>query len=248
MIWLRSALFNGLFYATTAIMFLLFLPFLVAPRGAVLWLARVWARLELWLLRVVAGLDTQFEGSPPEGPAILALKHQSAWETVLIGLMARDVTVVVKRELMWIPLYGWYLARTGAIPVNRNAGASALRDLLRRAQAATQRQRVILIFPEGTRTAPGEQRPYHPGIAALYTALQVPVVPVALNSGWFWGRRTFLRRPGRLTIRYLPAIPPGLERHAFQARLAQELEAGVAALAPTAKAAPDGHLPRKVYT
>ncbi|MEQ8370305.1 MAG: lysophospholipid acyltransferase family protein [Alphaproteobacteria bacterium] len=246
MLWLRSVLFNTLFYGTTAVFALICAPLLAAPRDSVLWLARAWAWLELWLLRCTAGLDTRFEGTPPQGPAILAVKHQSAWETILMGLLARDFAVVVKRELLWIPLYGWFLARTGAIPVDRGAGASALRDLLRRGRAASRQNRVIVIFPEGTRTTPGDTRPYHPGIAALYAALDLPVIPVALNSGWFWPRRSFLRRPGRITIRYLPAIPPGLTRRDFQHRLASELEAGVAALAPVH--APHGSAPGKAYT
>jgi 1-acyl-sn-glycerol-3-phosphate acyltransferase len=141
---------------------------------------------------------------------------------------------VLKRELLSIPLFGWYLRKVGMIAVDRAAGASALRNMARQASEAFAEGRSILIFPEGTRVPPGESRPYHPGVAALYTQLKVPVVPVALNSGLFWGRRSFVKRPGTVTVQFLPPIPPGLDRKAFMRELESRIEAAAMVLSKTA--------------
>ena len=133
--------------------------------------------------------------------------------------------------LTFVPFFGWLLRRAGMIPVDRAGRASALRDMIGQAKQRTVQGRPLLIFPEGTRTAPGERRPYHPGVAALYGQLGLPVVPVALNSGLFWGRRQFVKRPGTITLEFLPAIPPGLPRKAFMAELERRLEGASARLA-----------------
>ncbi len=152
------------------------------------------------------------------------MKHQSAWDTLAVPVLFGDVGIVIKRELLWIPCYGWYARKAGMIPVDRGAGAAALRGMLGRARAVMAEGRPIVIFPEGTRTAVGTRRPYHPGVAALYTQLDLPVVPVALNSGLFWPRRSFLKRPGRIVVEALAPLPPGLERKAFLAELQSRIE------------------------
>ena len=131
---------------------------------------------------------------------------------------------MLKRELLWIPCYGWYARKAGMIPIDRGAGATALKAMLRRARAVMAQGRSILIFPEGTRTAVGTKRAYHPGVAALYTQLELPVVPVALNSGLFWPRRSFLKRPGRIVVEALAPLPPGLERRTFLTELQSRIE------------------------
>jgi 1-acyl-sn-glycerol-3-phosphate acyltransferase len=125
---------------------------------------------------------------------------------------------------MGVPIYGLYLRRVGHIPVNRRGGASTLKAMVRHARQETDKGRHLIIYPEGTRTNPGESPPYHPGIAALYSQLDLPVVPVALNSGMFWGRRAFVKRPGRMILEFLPPIPPGLPRRVFMDQLRERIE------------------------
>ncbi|MFO0987493.1 MAG: lysophospholipid acyltransferase family protein [Alphaproteobacteria bacterium] len=185
-----------------------------------------WARALLWLMRVVCGLRYRvvMPEALPAGPAIYALKHQSAWETIAFPALAPPMSGVLKRELLMIPVYGWYMRRLGMVPIDRSAGAGAIRELMRRAKDETARGRSIMIMPEGTRLPPGRAGRYHPGVAALYTHLGITVVPVALNSGLFWGRRSLLLRPGTVTMEFLPPIPPGLERAAFMGALQERIE------------------------
>ena len=185
-----------------------------------------WARALLWLMRVVCGLRYRvvMPEALPAGPAIYALKHQSAWETIAFPALAPPMSGVLKRELLMIPVYGWYMRRLGMVPIDRSAGAGAIRELMRRAKDETARGRSIMIMPEGTRLPPGRAGRYHPGVAALYTHLGIAVVPVALNSGLFWGRRSLLLRPGTVTMEFVPPIPPGLERAAFMGALQERIE------------------------
>ncbi len=185
-----------------------------------------WARALLRLMRVICGLDYAVVGRDniAPGPAIYALKHQSAWETIAFLAIAPPVAGVLKRELLMIPVYGWYMRRLGMVPIDRKAAGSAIREMLRRAKDATQRGRSIMIMPEGTRMPPGRTGRYHPGVAALYTTLALPVVPVALNSGLFWGRRSLLIRPGRVTMEFLAALEPGKDRKVFMEQLQERIE------------------------
>jgi len=237
-IWLRSLLFHILFYGWTLLLGVTYLPTLLLPRRAIVLGARFWCASVLWLLRQTTGLGGHIEqaGERPTGPAIYAAKHQSTWDTMMITRLLADPAIVLKKELLAIPFFGWYVRRHGAIGIDRKAGASALRQMLRDAGRAVADGRDIFVFPEGTRTAPGERRPYHAGVAALYRELGLPVVPVALNSGVFWGRRSFAKRPGEITLRTLPPIPPGLERREFMRRLEAAIESESAALADAARA------------
>ncbi len=223
---LRSALFNLLFFVTIGIGLTLALVTLILPEPAVVWAARAQSRFALWLLRVTTGLGWELRGRADllDGPALIASKHQSAWDTIIFFILCARPIYVMKRELMWIPVYGWLARKQQHIAIDRKAGASAIRALTRAAQAALARRRQVILFPEGTRVGPGEHRPYQPGIAALYAALGVPVVPVALNSGLFWGRRSFVKRPGTIVIEVLPPIPPGLKRAEFMGALETAIE------------------------
>lgn len=243
---LRATLFNVLFFTLTALIALAGLPILVLSGRATRRIANLWARLMLRLLALIVGLDYQVRGREhlPDGPAILASKHQSAWDTFVFLVLAREPVYVVKRELLWIPLYGWYARRTGTIAVDRAGGPAALKDMVRRTQAALDGGRQVVIFPEGTRSAPGQRLAYHPGVAALYGQLSVPVVPVALNSGLFWGRRSFIKRPGVITVEFLPAIEPGLSRGDFVAELERRIETAATRLKEEAEAACQGASPR----
>jgi 1-acyl-sn-glycerol-3-phosphate acyltransferase len=223
---LRSLLFNLLFALWTALIFVLSLPTLVLPRGAVWWMGGLWVRGALLLLRAIVGLGHRVRGTEHRiaGPAIYAAKHQSAWDTLVFPLLLEQPAYVLKQELIRVPLFGSYLKQCGMIPVDREGGGSALKQLLKAARAAIADGRSILIYPEGTRMPPGEHRPYHPGVAALYGDLGVPVVPVALNSGLFWGRRSFHKKPGTITIEFLPPIAPGLPRREFMRELQERME------------------------
>jgi 1-acyl-sn-glycerol-3-phosphate acyltransferase len=185
-----------------------------------------WARALLWLMRAICGLDYRIIGGKalPPGPVIFALKHQSAWETIALPALGPPISGVLKRELLVIPIYGWYMRRLGMVPIDRSAGGGAIRELLRRAKSETTCGRSIMIMPEGTRLPPGRAGRYHPGVAALYAHLGLAVVPVALNSGLYWGRRSLVLRPGTVTMEYLPPIPPGLERKEFMPLLQERIE------------------------
>ncbi len=247
--WLRSLLFNLCFFAWTTLVCALGLPVLLLPRPIVARFARFWAKGALALLAAVVGLRHALRGLEhlPRGGAILAFKHQSAWDTIALPLLVEDPMIVIKKELLAIPLFGWYLAQTGQIAVDRRGQAAALKHMLRKAAAGAVQGRPIVIFPEGTRVAPGQHRPYQPGVIALYRHLGLPVVPVALNSGFFWGRRSFRKRPGLITVEFLPAIAPGLSRRDFLAELERRTETACARLAEEIRCprALDGLAPRQ---
>ncbi len=238
----RSLLFNLLFFGWTAAILLICMPVLPLGVAAVHRVGRLWVRVTLWLLGLVVGLRHRIVGLEhlPAGPAIIAPKHQSTWDTLIFALPLNLPAYVLKRELMRIPLFGLYLRCAGMIPVDRAGGGGALKRMVARAWAAAAAGRHLLIYPEGTRTAPGERRPYHPGVAALYGQLDLPVVPVALNSGLFWGRRAFLKRPGLITVEFLPPIPSGLSRRRFIAELESRIETASDRLATAAGTLPAG--------
>ncbi len=229
---LRALAFYIAFFGVTALLGVAGLPLLLAPRRWVMRFGRFWARCVLALLRAIVGLDGEIRGLEhiPAGPSIIAMKHQSAWDTLILPLILDDFAVVLKRELLFVPFYGWYAARAGSIAIDRRGGAGALRPMVAAARQAAAAGRPIVIFPEGTRTAPGQRLTYQPGVAALYQALGLPVVPAAVNSGLFWGRRSFVKRPGRITLAFLEPIPPGLPRRQMMNELENRIEAGTAAL------------------
>lgn len=224
---LRSLAYQIVFGFWTVIFAIVFLPALVLPFWAISLVSRFWSRSIFALLRVFTGLGYRIEGieNIPAETVIFASKHQSAWDTMIFPLVLDNPAIILKKELHWIPFYGWYAKKYGTIGIDRSGGAGALRVMLRDARSALERGRSVVVFPEGTRTAPGEIKTYQSGIAALYRDLAVPVVPVALNSGLFWSRRSILRKPGTITLRFLPAIPPNLERKEFMARLESAIEA-----------------------
>ena len=226
MIWVRSLLFNILFFGSTAVLAVLSLPVLLLPRAATRALSKIWARWTGFLLRTVSGIDWRVEGREhlPVGPYVLAIKHQSAWDTLFYVLMVEDPAVVLKQELTWIPIFGWFLMRNGMIPIDRRSGAAAIRKMIKSARARLAEGRPVVIAPEGTRTAPGQRVPYQPGVAAFYSQLDVPVVPAALNAGLFWRRRGFLKKPGTIVVEFLEPIAPGMDRKAFLELLATRIE------------------------
>jgi 1-acyl-sn-glycerol-3-phosphate acyltransferase len=220
---LRSTLFNVAFFAFTAVASLVCLPLVpLLDRAGRLALLAWWAERVLGLLRIVVGIRVRVTGRehlPEDGPALIASKHQSAFDTIVWLTLLPRPAYVLKRTLLWIPIYGWYARATGMIAIDRTAGPAAIRHLIRAGEGAVAEGRQIIIFPEGTRTAPGERRPYQPGIAALYARSGLPVIPVATDSGLCWGRRAFHKHPGTITVAVLPPIPPGLPREAMLKRL-----------------------------
>jgi len=227
---LRSALFLVWFLVITTILSLIFLPVLALPRRATVWLARLWARLTFWGLKVFAGIDWEIRGLPPRGAVLVASKHMSMWDTLALYLALYEPAIVLKRELLRIPFYGWFLAKAAAIPIDRSAGVSALRKMSDAARQVLAQGRPILIFPEGTRKKPGAAPDYKPGVAALYGQLDVECVPVALNSGVYW--TGFLKRPGTIVLQFLEPIAPGLKRGAFMTLLEQRIEGATNQLLP----------------
>jgi 1-acyl-sn-glycerol-3-phosphate acyltransferase len=230
MIGVRSALFLLWFLAVTAILSLIYLPVLLLPRAATVWLARLWSRSTFWGLKVFTGIGWEIRGKPPRGPVLVASKHMSMWDTMALYLALDAPATVLKRELLRIPFYGWFLWKATAIPIDRGAGAGALRKMAAAAQAVLAEGRPILIFPEGTRKKPGDAPDYKPGVAGLYGMLDGPCVPVALNSGVYW--TGFLKRPGTIVLEFLEPIAPGLKRSAFMSLLEQRIETATAALLP----------------
>ncbi|MGB0695336.1 MAG: lysophospholipid acyltransferase family protein [Rhodospirillaceae bacterium] len=236
---LRSVLFNLFYIGWTAMLGLLCLPLLLAGSHD-----RIQACARLWLsgfrkaARILLGLDYRVEGLEhvPQGACLIAAKHQSAFETFVFHALLDDPVYVLKQELMQIPLLGWYMARAGMIGIDRSGGAKALKGMLREAKKAVGKGRQIVIFPEGTRTMPGKPKPYQPGVAALALSLEVPVIPVAVNSGLFWPRNSFVKTPGTITIQILPPLESGLTRKAFMGALENAIEGASTALLPAPEA------------
>jgi 1-acyl-sn-glycerol-3-phosphate acyltransferase len=239
---LRSLVFNALFYLMLLAYFVVALPTLLMPRWGIMRLARHWARTNLWLLRIVCRIDVAWRGLDkiPPGAALVGAKHQSTWETFALLTVLREPTFIVKRELLWIPFYGWFARHAGMIPVDRGGGKAVLVAMTARARAALLEGRQIVVFPEGTRRPPGAEPKYKFGIAHLYAEGVAPCVPIALNAGLFWPRRKFLRYPGTVTVEVLDPIAPGMPTEAFFARLQHDLESATARLIAEAEASRQG--------
>lgn len=229
---IRLFLFQVFFWSWSTLINLVWLPALLMPRVAVVRGMEIWAAFSFWGLKHIIGLDYEIRGREnlPSGAAIYALKHMSMWETIAQHILLRDPATVMKRELLRVPGYGWYAQKCEMIVIDREGHASALRALIKSARERISAGRPIVIFPEGTRKLPGEAPDYKPGVAALYGALDVPCIPVALNSGLFWARKGTKPRAGRIVIEILPAITPGLPRATFMQELQDRIEAATGRL------------------
>lgn len=229
---LRSVLFNVLFYVNLIVHMVVALPSLLLPYPIVLKFVRSYARSSLWLLEAVCGTKVEWRGldKVPAGPCIVASKHQSLWETFALFVAFNDPIYILKRELMWIPPFGWYTWKGEMIPVDRGARSQTLARMTEAARRQLRRPRQLIIFPEGTRRPPGAEPRYKFGVAYLYGEIGVPCVPLALNSGQFWPRRSFLRYPGTIVVEALEPIAPGLDKQAFFAHLQDVLEGATARL------------------
>ena len=239
MLYLRSILFLIWFIAISLTMHVVSLPLLLLDRAFTGGAARIWAKAVLWGLRVFAGLGYEVRGQEHfiHGGVIVASKHYCMWETIAFITLLDDPAVVIKRELLSIPLYGWFARKQEMIAVDRRAGAAAMRSMLGAARNALGEGRPILIFPEGTRKAIGAQPDYKPGVAGLYAELNVPCLPVALNSGLYWVAGGLIKKPGKIVVEFLEAIPPGLPRPEFMSLLQTRIETASARLVDEGKKA-----------
>ena len=225
-VWLRSWLYLFAFLAWTVVSAIVFLPTLLTPAWT-LHAVRAWTGGIAVLARLIVGIRCRIEGLEhvPPGACIIAAQHQSSFETYRLFAALTHPIFILKRELTWIPFIGWYMTRAGFVSIDRGAAAGAMRKMLREAQVALKAGNQVVVFPEGTRVLPGESRPYRPGIAALYSHCQVPVIPMALNTGKFWGKTRILKIPGEIIFRFLPAVPLGLEKDALLTTWRERLEA-----------------------
>ena len=197
--------------------------------------AKIWSQAILSLLRITHGINYKIVGLDklPQTPCIIACKHQSAWETIVFHLLCRHPAYIYKKELLKVPFYGWFVKRMTGAKVDRQGGASALKNLIKQTKNILHRGHNIVIFPQGTRIPAGasvENYPYQVGIAALYLACNVPVVPVALNSGALWGKSMLIKKSGTITLEFLDPIQPGLKKDEFMKELEDRIEAASAAL------------------
>jgi 1-acyl-sn-glycerol-3-phosphate acyltransferase len=228
----RSIVFNVLFYLNTLIYLIIALPTFFMPYRAIIEVAKSWGRANLVLLRTVAGIDVEVRGREkiPNGPLIVAAKHQSAWETFALLPLFDNPTFIMKRELQWIPIFGWLTIKGRMGSIDRAAGSQALVQMAERARIELSAGRQLIIFPEGTRRPVGAEPRYRQGVAYLYEAEGVPVVPIALNSGLFWPRRSIRRLPGKVLVEILDPIPPGLDKVDFLKKLERRIEAATTSL------------------
>lgn len=228
MILLRSILFTLLFYAWAAVSCMGLAWSLPFRRSTVLFFTTRYLGSVSFLERAVLGLHHEVHGLenlPASGSFLIAAKHQSAWETLKLHLLFNDPGVVLKRELMDVPLWGAFARAMGGIPVDRGSGPKAVAGMVTAARRVAREGRPIVIFPQGTRVAPGAYEPYKAGAGILYDKLKIPVVPMALNSGVFWPRHRWRKRPGCIIVEFLPPIPPGRPRAEMMADLETRLEA-----------------------
>jgi 1-acyl-sn-glycerol-3-phosphate acyltransferase len=215
---LRSLLYSAIFYPATALWVTVGVVASLFGRRPTLAIVLSWVELNHWLIRNVLGINVRVDGDIPAGPHLIAVKHQSMLETLEMVRIAHLPIIVIKKELADIPLFGWMTRRYGVIPVERSAGAKALRALVEEGKAATATGRPVIIYPEGTRVRVGETPELRSGFAALYRALGLPVVPVATDSGQYWGRG-LVHRPGTMTLQVGETIPAGLKRDEIERRV-----------------------------
>jgi 1-acyl-sn-glycerol-3-phosphate acyltransferase len=236
-IFLRSLAYNVLFYVLLVFWNVVAIPTFLMPRRAFMAVAKTWARSSVWLMRVMCNTRLEVRGLEkiPQGPLIVASKHQSMWETFALMPFFDAPLFIYKRELAWIPFFGWYLMKSRMIGVDRSGGLRSLMEMARRAPKEIRSGRQLIIFPEGTRRPVGAPPDYMTGVGQIYASSGVPCLPVALNSGLFWPRRTFMRYPGTLVVEFLDPLPAGLSRKEFIVRVATVIEAATDRLVEAAR-------------
>lgn len=231
---IRSFIFNIFFILWAFISSIIFAPLFLFSENMAMRAGRPWALGASFLARFILGITYEVRGREyiTQEPVIYASKHQSAWDTMIFLMLLERPCYVLKRELLRIPFWGWYLWRMGMIAIDRSAGASTMKKLIKDAKKTVENGRPIVIYPEGTRTKPGATPDYHPGVVALYSQLNVPVIPVALNSGVYWGKNAFVKKRGHIIIEFLPPIAPGGDKKTFLNTLQNTIETASNALLP----------------
>ncbi len=230
----RSLIFTLWLYLSMPLFAIGLSPALLMPHGVAIAVIKLWARFVLFGLRWIAGVKVEVRGLEhrPTGPALIAAKHQGMLDVIAPFAFLDDACFVMKKELMPLPFFGWFAWKTKMIAVDRAAHAKALKDMVRQTRTRLAEGRQILIFPEGTRTSPGEPADYKPGVAAIYRDVEAPCWPIATNSGVHWPAHGFKRYPGTVVFEFLPPIPAGLKRAEFMKQLESRIEGASTALLP----------------
>jgi 1-acyl-sn-glycerol-3-phosphate acyltransferase len=222
----RSLVFVALFYLWSVFVAVGLSPLLLGPRQLVMKMINVWGKGIVWLLEICCDIKVEVRGKQymPTSGALVASKHQCMFDVFAEFAWLPNACFVTKKELMWIPFFSWWAYKTRMIVVDREGGATTMRKLIKDAKDRFADNRQLLIFPEGTRTAPGAPPAYKPGVAGIYREIDVPVHPVATNSGVHWPAHGFIRTPGVIVFEYLEPIPPGLKRAEFMRLLEERIE------------------------
>jgi 1-acyl-sn-glycerol-3-phosphate acyltransferase len=238
LIFLRSLIYNVVFYVSLVVWMIAVSPSFLLPPAVFMSIAKAWGRHNIWLMRVICNTRVDYRGVEkiPPGPLLVASKHQSMWETFALLQFFDSPLFIYKRELGWIPLFGWYLVKSRMIGVDRSGGMRSLMEMARRAPKEVRSGRQLIIFPEGTRTPVGAAPDYKTGVGQIYVNSGVPCIPVALNSGLFWPRRTFMRYPGTLVVEFQDPLPAGLTRMEFVERISTSIEHATNRLVEAARA------------
>lgn len=226
LIMLRSCAFTAFLILTVVVMGILCLPAVAFGKSAARPIARFWSQMMLGALKAIAGVSYRIEGRRhiPAGGALVAANHQSMWETIALYALLPKPVMILKKELLRIPIYGWWALPTGNIAVDRKGGAKALRAMRKAARTAIENGEQVVVFPEGTRSAPGARAAYQPGAAGIYAAAEAPCVPAAHDSGRYWRHPGVRKTPGQITLTFLPPIAPGLDRKEFLRTLKTRIE------------------------
>lgn len=236
MLWVRSIIFDIWLWVWMGILGILGAPLALWSKDGAYWVMGVYSRHVLWMLKHLCGIDYEIRGNVPTEKVLVASKHQSFIDNNLLFLQFPRIKMVMKQELKWAPVFGWYAMRIGAAPVARGKGKEAVEQMTRRLAAENAEGGSLVIYPQGTRVSPDGHSRYKSGVWRLYNAFNLPCVPVAMNTGLFWGRRTLLRYPGTMVVEFLDPISPGMEQEPFMALLEERIEAASNRLRDEARA------------
>ena len=224
---IRSLLFNIYYFTSCAVLSIGLTPFALFGRKVSYFCCQVWNKNLVWSAKYIAGISYEIIGEIPQSPVIIASKHQSAWETAIFVAMLPKAAYILKKELTYIPFFGWFMLLSGMIPVDRKAGMSGIKKLIINSKKRLREGYSIIIFPEGTRKTYGDKPDYKSGIAAIYSSLETEIIPVALNSGLLWPKSAFFKKPGKITLEFLEPIKPGLKKQEFMQQLESKIETAI---------------------
>jgi len=237
MIWVRSIIFDIWLWVWMGIWGILFSPLALLSKDGAYWVMRSYAKTVLWVLRVLCGLGYEIRGEVPDYPVLIASKHQSFIDSLILFIHFKRAKFVMRSNLKWAPIFGWYAMRIGTTPVRRGKGGAAVKDMTAKLSEEREESGTILIYPQGTRVSPEDtDTPYKFGAWKLYQNFDLPCVPVALNTGVFWGRKTLIRKPGTMVVEFLEPIPTGMDAEPFMDLVKGRVEAASMRLAAESQA------------